>query len=256
MTDDKGPTRSIAITIAYDGTDFCGSQRQRNGRSVQGELERALEVVLKHPAPLLVAGRTDSGVHATGQCARFVTDNRVPTERVPAALNRVLDRAVRVVEAREVDESFHPRYSAQGRTYRYTIENGACASPLLRRYAGHISHKLNVAAMREAAQVFIGQHDFAAWQSAGSPAHTTVRTVKRLEIRRRREVLGSAVIEIEIEADAFLYQMVRNIVGALIKAGQGELQADEVRRLMAGRDRAQCPPPAPPQGLCLVQVSY
>jgi tRNA pseudouridine38-40 synthase len=255
MTNDKAQ-RYIALVIAYDGTDFCGSQRQQNGRSVQGELERALQVVLKHPAPVVLAGRTDSGVHATGQVARFVTDNRIPTDRVPLGLNRVLDQAVRVARAWDVDDGFHPRFSARSRLYRYTIDNSVIANPLLRRYAGHIMAKLDVAAMRAAAPVFIGTHDFAAWQSAGSPTATTVRTVKRLEIRWRRDVFGSSLIEIEVEADAFLYQMVRNLVGALIAVGRGELGNEDLQRLTAGRDRAKCPPPAPPQGLCLVQVTY
>ncbi|HVF11261.1 MAG TPA: tRNA pseudouridine(38-40) synthase TruA [Abditibacteriaceae bacterium] len=248
--------RYIACIVAYDGTEYAGFQRQQNGRSVQGELERALEVVLKHSAPIVMAGRTDRGVHATGQYCRFATTNPIPAERVPLALNRVLDQAVRVLSAREVSESFHPRYSARSRIYRYTIDNGPIINPLLRRVAGHVMQKLDVTAMREAAPVFLGEQDFKAWQSAGSPAGSTVRTVKRLTVQRRRAVFGSALIEIEIEADAFLYQMVRNIVGALIKVGEGRLTADGIKQLTAGRDRTQCPPPAPPQGLSLVQVKY
>jgi tRNA pseudouridine38-40 synthase len=258
--------RHIACIIAYDGTDFAGSQRQKNGRSVQGELEGALEQVLKHPAPIALAGRTDAGVHATGQCGRFATTNRIPAERVPMALNRVLDKSIKVLSAWEVDAEFHPRFSAIGRVYRYTIHNAPIANPLLSRIVGQVRDKLDVAAMRDAARHFIGRHDFKAWQSAGSPAASTVRTVRRLEVRSRHnqfgyeqfgpEQFGSSLIEIEIEADAFLYQMVRNIVGALIAAGHHELNGEEILRLTAGRDRTQCPPPAPPQGLCLVQVKY
>ncbi|MBV9865945.1 MAG: tRNA pseudouridine(38-40) synthase TruA [Abitibacteriaceae bacterium] len=248
--------RYIAFIVAYDGTDFCGSQRQSNGPSVQGELERALSVVLKHPAPVVLAGRTDSGVHATGQCGRFETENQIPAERVPLALNQVLDRAVRVLSAREVDGSFHPRFSAQSRRYRYLIDNAPIANPLLRQMAGHVRDALDVAAMQEATGAFIGQHDFAAWQSAGSPTSSTVRTVKKLEVRCRDDILGSSLVEVEIEADAFLYQMVRNIVGALLEVGQGKLKSENIQRLMAGRDRTKCPPPAPPQGLCLVEVKY
>jgi len=238
--------RYIACTVAYDGTDFCGSQRQKNGRSVQGELERALEAVLKQPMSVILAGRTDAGVHALGQCCRFATTNRIPAERVPNALNSVLDRAVRILDAREVDERFHPRFSAQSRTYRYWIENQVPNNPLLRHIAASVREKLDVAAMREASGALIGRHDFAAWQSAGSPTPTTVRTVKQIEVRRRRDVYGSSLIEVEIEADAFLYQMVRNIVGALIEAGRNKLTSEDMRRLTAGRDRTKCPPPAPP----------
>ena len=247
--------RFIACTIAYDGTSFCGSQRQNNGPSVQGEVERALEVVLKQPAPISMAGRTDSGVHALGQCIRFATTNPMPVERFPLALNRVLDKAVRVRDSREVDESFHPRFSAKSRVYRYWIDNAPVQNPLLRGIAGHNVKPLSVAAMQGATGEFIGEQDFAAWQSAGSPNGPTIRSVHRLEVRHSA-AFGSALLEIEIEANAFLYQMVRNIVGALIKVGQGELTAEKIRHLTAGRDRTQCPPPAPPQGLCLLEVKY
>lgn len=248
--------RYIAFIVAYDGSEFCGMQRQTNGRSVQGELERALEEVLKHRAPIVMAGRTDAGVHATGQVCRFETTNRIPAERVSLALNRVLDRAVKVLCAWDVDEQFHPRYSARARVYRYTIENAPIANPLLRNLAGQVREKLDVKAMNAAAKVFYGLHDCAAWQSAGSPARSTIKTITKLEVRGRRDVMRSNLIEIEIEADAFLYQMVRNIVGALIAVGRGDLTGEEIRRLTEGRDRTKCPPPAPPQGLCLVQVKY
>jgi tRNA pseudouridine38-40 synthase len=249
-------TRYIAFIVAYDGTRFCGFQRQTNGPSIQGELERVLQLVMKEPVSLVMAGRTDAGVHARGQCCRFTTTNAVPVERVPAALNRLLDKAVRVLSAREVDADFHPRYSAKSRVYRYLIDNAPMANPLTRHVAGHLRDELNVTAMQEAAHVFIGEHDFAAWQSAGSPSGSTVRMMKKLSVRRRHDVLGSDLIEIEIEANAFLYQMVRNIVGALIEVGRGRLTAEDIQRLTAGRDRTVCPPPAPPQGLCLVKVKY
>jgi tRNA pseudouridine38-40 synthase len=247
--------RSIACIVAYDGTLYRGSQRQSNGRSIQGELERALQIVLKHEAPIALAGRTDAGVHALGQCFRFATNNAIPAERVPLALNRVLERDVRVLSGREVHETFHPRFSAKARVYRYRIEDAAIANPLLRTIAGRVEAKLDVEPMRAAGKAFLGRHDFAAWQSAGSPAKSTVKTVKRLTMRRVR-AYESSLIEVTIEADAFLYQMVRNIVGALIVAGKGELTTKDISRLTLGLDRTQCPPPAPPPGLCLVQVKY
>jgi tRNA pseudouridine38-40 synthase len=249
-------TRFIACICAYDGGAWCGSQRQANGPSVQGEVERALESVLKHDAPAIFAGRTDAGVHATGQCFRFETNNKIPVERVPFALNSTLNKSVRVLSAREVEEEFHPRFSAKSRIYRYRIECAEVGNVLLRGICAHERSTLDLGAMREAARVFIGMHDFAAWQSAGSPTKTTVRTIKRLEICARENVFDSRILEIEIEADAFLYQMVRNIVGALIKAGQGVLGPREIEQLTLGRDRRKCPPPAPPQGLCLVEVKY
>jgi len=254
-SNEKPATRFIACTIAYDGTHFCGSQRQNNGRSVQGEVERALEEVLKHSAPISMAGRTDSGVHALGQCIRFATTNPMPVERFPLALNRVLDKAVRVRDSRVVDENFHPRFSAKSRVYRYWIDNALVPSPLLRGIAGHVIKPLDANVMGDAVGEFLGERDFAAWQSAGSPNGPTIRNVHRLDVRRS-EAFGTALLEIEIEANAFLYQMVRNIVGALIRVGMGVLTAEEIRHLTAGHDRTQCPPPAPPQGLCLLEVKY
>ena len=247
--------RFIALTIAYDGTQFCGSQRQKNGPSVQGEMEKALDVVLKVPTPVSLAGRTDAGVHATGQVARFVTSNAMPAEKFVPALNRVLQKSVRVVQSREVDESFHPRFSAKSRVYQYRIDNAPTPNPLLRTIAGHVAQPLNVDAMRDATSAFLGSQDFAAWQSAGSPNGPTIREVMRLEVREV-SAFGTKLLEIEIEANAFLYQMVRNIVGALIKVGQGDLTAENIRHLTVERDRTKCPPPAPPQGLCLVEVKY
>lgn len=185
----------------------------------------------------------------------FATENAIPAERVPLALNRVLDSSIRVRSAREVDENFHPRFSARSRVYRYRLENAAIANPLMRRMVGQVREPLNSAAMEQAAQRLLGSRDFAAWQSAGSPLGPTVRDVKKIDVRRRI-VFGSKIVEVEIEANAFLYQMVRNIVGALIEVGRGNLDADGIERLTEGKDRTKCPPPASPQGLCLTKVKY
>ena len=252
--------RRIAADVAYDGSALCGSQLQANGRTVQGDLEAALRAVLKHEARVSLAGRTDAGVHATGQVMSFATHNRIPAERVPHALNSKLTRDIRVLRASEVSKEFHPRFSARGRTYRYHIADGGSENPLLRNIAGRVREVLDVEAMRAASEALVGRMDFAAWQSAGSPAPTTVREVRRIEIARAASTWSAGqdgeLIVVEIEADAFLYQMVRNIVGALICAGRRELDQAALRRLTEGRDRTKCPPPAPPQGLSLVQVKY
>jgi tRNA pseudouridine38-40 synthase len=249
-----------AVTLAYDGAAFSGSQRQCNGRTVQGEVERALgQLGGNRPEeasfPVLLAGRTDAGVHALGQVARVSLPQGIPVERLARALNGVMDRAVRAREAREVSEEFHPRYDARSREYRYRIECAQVPNPLLRGIVGHLNASLDVAAMREVAPEFLGQRDFAAWQSAGSPTKSTVREIEKLLVRES-QAFGSQLIEIEIVANAFLYRMVRNIVGALMEAGQGRLTREDVRALTAGLERTACPPPAPPQGLCLMQVNY
>ena len=253
------PERNIAAVVAYDGTQLSGSQLQANGRTVQGDVEAALRVVLKHEARATLAGRTDAGVHATGQVLAFKTRNRIPAERVPLALNAKLKRDIRILRASEVSADFHPRFWATGRVYRYHIADGASENPLLRNIAGRVREALEVEAMRAASEALIGWQDFAAWQSAGSPSPTTVREVRRIDVYRAASTWALSereLIVVEIEADAFLYQMVRNIVGALVCAGRGELSRAQVQRLSEGRDRTQCPPPAPPMGLSLVQVKY
>ena len=247
--------RSIAAIVAYDGTNLCGSQRQSRDRTVQGDLESALHSVTKCETPVVLAGRTDAGVHATGQVFRFQTENRIPAERVSRALNTQLQSDIRVQRAWECAEDFHPRFDATGRVYRYSILDGTLDHPLLRQITGRVRDELDENLMGAASAAFVKRQDFAAWQSAGSPTKTTVREVRRLEVVRN-VIWGVATIDIEIEADAFLYQMVRNIVGALIEAGRGNLTAQNIAELSASCDRRNCPPPAPPSGLCLVQVKY
>ena len=247
--------RPIAFLVAYDGTDWCGSQRQTNGRSVQGELERAIEKVTGEFSPVTLAGRTDAGVHATGQCGRFETASAIPAEKFSLALNSQLERSIRVWKSWECEAEFHPRFSATSRVYRYSLIDSEIPNPLLLRVAGHIRDSLDVERMQNASAVFVGEHDFAAWQSAGSPNGSTVRRLTKLSVWRGAS-FGSKTIEIEIAANAFLYQMVRNIVGALVEVGRGKLETEDLQNLMAMRDRTKCPAPAPPQGLRLETILY
>lgn len=250
-------SRNIAFVVAYDGTNFSGSQRQTNARSVQGDLENAVRGVFGESVKMALSGRTDAGVHSIGQVGRFELGHSIPVERIPLALNRVLERDVRIIKAWESDENWHPRFSAKSRVYRYTIENAPIANPLLSRFVGCVREPLSLEAMRESSTRFIGERDFASWQSAGSPSGGgTVRNVLQLEVASRVGLFGIETLEIEIEANGFLYQMVRNIVGALIEAGKQKLNPSDIDALFAGRDRTKCPPPAPPQGLCLVEVKY
>ena len=256
-TEDQSPRRNVAFIVAYDGTDFSGSQRQSNARSVQSDLENAVRKVFGEDVNVAMSGRTDAGVHATGQVGRFTLSHSIPIERVHLALNRVLERDVRLTQTWQADENWHPRFSAKSRVYRYTIFNAPIANPLLMRFVGHVRDPLNVEAMRKSSTRFVGEHDFAAWQSAGSPSGGgTVRNLIQLEVAPGLSAFGLPTIEVEIEANGFLYQMVRNIVGALIEAGKNKLNARDIDALFAGRDRTKSPPPAPPQGLCLVRVKY
>jgi tRNA pseudouridine38-40 synthase len=238
--------------LEYDGTDFLGFQRQASGRTVQGEVEAALGRLGWTGRTIWGAGRTDAGVHASGQVIAF----EMEWGHGPAALERALnanlpeDAAARAVA--ECDSGFHPRYSARGRRYRYTFYNQPPRSPLARRYAWQVWPALDVAALEAASACLLGQHDFATFGTDPDEGTNTVRTVSRAAWA----AAPGGWLTFEIVAEAFLQRMVRCLVGALRQVGSGLLSPEAFASLLAARDRSQCPPPAPPQGLCLVEVLY
>lgn len=240
----------IRAVVAYDGTDYQGFQRQPNGPTVQEALERALTRVTGEPAKVLAAGRTDTGVHAEGQVIAFDTEWRHSLEDLQRALNAVLPPDVAIWEVAEASPGFHPRYDARSRHYRYTVYNHPVRSPLARRTSMHEPHRLNVEAMRAAAQRVVGEHDFAAfgWPPKGN---NTVRRVLRAEWSGEPPWLY-----FDIEANAFLYRMVRKLVGTMLLVGRGQMTVEEFVQVMVSRDRSKAGPAAPPQGLCLVEVKY
>lgn len=240
--------------VEYDGTDFLGFQRQAVGRTVQAELEVALNRIGWSGKAVLGAGRTDTGVHASGQVIAFDLVWRHGAADLLRALNANLpqDVAVKSVEACAPD--FHPRFSAQGRRYRYTIYNAPIRSPLLARYAWPVWFPaLNLEAMQAASGRLLGQHDFVAFGSDPEGGENTLRTVKLAEWSAPTP---GTLLYFDIQANAFLYRMVRSLVGALKGVGAGELTVEAFGTILASRDRSQCPPLAPPQGLCLVEVIY
>lgn len=240
------------MLVEYDGTDFAGFQKQAASRTVQGTLEEALYRLLGETVKVTGAGRTDAGVHALGQCANFRTRNPIPAERLPVALNRLLPRDVVVHEAREVKQAFDARRSARARIYRYVILNrpgGPGASATAGRFCHIEQRRLDVAQMRQAARHLVGRHDFRSFRTGGQG--NPVRTVRRITCRR-----AGKFVFITVEADAFLRQMVRIMVGLLLRVGRGEVAPGAVKRILAARDRAASGPPAPPNGLWLVSVRY
>ncbi len=243
--------RSLRLLVEYDGTDFAGFQRQANAPTIQGELERALAKCLQHEVSVAGAGRTDAGVHAIGQVCRVRTENRIPVDRLPLALNRLLPRTIVVRSAREAEAGWHPRYHATSRTYRYTIDNQTIPSALSRRFAYHLRAPLEVEAMQAAAQCLVGCHDFAAFQTSGSPMGSTVRELRQVAVVRHRHQ-----VTVTVEANAFLYQMVRTLVGTLMQIGRGQRSGATMLEVLQSRDREQAGPTAPPHGLCLVRVKY
>lgn len=239
------------LTIEYDGTDFHGWQVQPATRTVQGVLEQSLEHLLGHPVRVAAAGRTDAGVHASGQVVCFRTERSLTPQTVVRALNALTPPDLSVVGAELVPEDFDPRRSAQSRTYLYRIWNRHVASPFWRRFAWHVASPLIADLMAEAASSLVGEHDFSSFRAAGCDAAHAVRRVLRSRVEREGDL-----ISYEVEATAFLRHMVRNIVGTLVEIGAGRRPAGEIPALLAAKDRRLAAATAPAHGLCLVQVRY
>jgi len=254
------PTRTLKLTISYDGTRFFGWQRQAAGISIQGLLEDALARFEGAPVAVHGAGRTDAGVHALGQVASARMASAHPVDSVARGLNACLPPDVRVIDIQEVAADFHARFSARSKTYRYQLQTSAIASPFERAYVWHVPEALDVDAMQEAAHALVGTHDFAAFQSSGSDTKGTVRTITQSVIGERageswRDSTASALVY-EVSGDGFLRHMVRAIVGTLVEVGRGQRQAASTAALLAGGNRSQAGITAPPQGLFLVRVVY
>lgn len=242
--------RTFKLTLEYDGTDLVGWQRQASGVSVQGLLEDALRPINGGPVTVQGAGRTDAGVHALGQVCSFGLAASIEPATLARALNAVLPPDVRIANAELVPDDFHARFSSTGKIYHYRIANGPFVSPFMRRYAWHVMPVLDVLAMRAAAAVLCGEHDFAAFQGAGSDVHTTVRRIRRLTVD------GESPLVLEVEGDGFLRHMVRNIAGTLVEIGLGRRAPGEISGILASRDRARAGTTAPALGLFLVRVLY
>ncbi|MGI6129280.1 MAG: tRNA pseudouridine(38-40) synthase TruA [bacterium] len=243
--------RTVKLTLAYDGTDYAGFQVQPNASTVQGELEKALSMVLGETVRVMGAGRTDAGVHARGQVISFKTTASIPTDRLPPALNSVLPRSIAVWHAEEVPTDFHARFSATDKLYRYLIYLGQVPSPFIKNYSWHLPRELRINAMQQAAAKLVGRHDFSAFCAAGSDVKSKVRTVRRLGVTAQHDL-----VVVEAGAKGFLYKMVRSIVGTLVEVGRGALSPEEVQDILVTGDRTRVGPTAPPQGLILWQVAY
>ena len=242
-------TRLLAV-VEYDGTDYLGFQIQAQGRTIQGEIERALAAVTQQETRIIAAGRTDAGVHALGQVITFSRAWRHSIEELQRALNAVLPKDIAIRELRPVAEGFHPRFDAVSREYRYTILNQPLRSPLARRFAYHFPQSLDVAAMNEAAGILVGSHDFASFGRAPQ-GDNTVRQVYRAECTRQ-----GPFVYFDIVANAFLYRMVRRLVSTLLLVGTGELSLPEFKEILQAADGDRAVPLAPAHGLCLIKVNY
>jgi tRNA pseudouridine38-40 synthase len=244
--------RNIKLLIEYDGTNYQGWQVQPKGPTIQGALEEKLELLIGESIRLFGSGRTDSGVHALGQVAHFKTQSRMDIRAMQRALNSLLPPDIVIREVEEVEEGFHARKQSKSKVYEYRILNRKLRSVFHRGYVWHIPQKLNLTEMKKATQSLIGEHDFSAFRTVGSPTRTTVRRVIRAEWKRGRD----GFIRFEIEANGFLKQMVRSIIGTLVEIGKGKRKASDLRKVLNSGDRKEAGPTAPAQGLFLKEVKY
>lgn len=243
--------KRIKLTVAYDGTDYCGWQIQKNGITVEEVLNRALSRLTGEEITVVGASRTDAGVHARGNVAVFDTDTRIPAERIVYAVNALLPEDVVVVRSEEVPAGWHPRKCVSVKTYEYRILNKEFPDPVRRRDTYFVSFSLDIERMRRAAEYLKGEHDFKSFCSAQTAVETTVRTIYDLDIKKEGEI-----ITIRVRGNGFLYNMVRIIAGTLAGVGRGYFEPEDMERVLEAKDRTKAGVTAPPQGLTLVGIEY
>jgi tRNA pseudouridine38-40 synthase len=243
------PMRNFKLTLEYDGTDFHGWQKQPGVRTVQGVLEAAVVATLRQRVAVNGAGRTDAGVHATGQVSNFIVDTTWTTRGVGGAVASILPEDIRIRRVDEVDLGFHARFSATGRLYVYYLRTEPTA--VWRRYAHVVTYPLDMGAMRAAAGRLIGERDFAAFTPVRSTDVPTRCDLRELDIQEKDEVIAFA-----LRADHFLHHMVRVIVGTLIEVGRGRLPPEHMETILCKKDRNEAGPTVPPNGLFLTDVEY
>ena len=241
----------IKLTLSYDGTDFCGWQKQNNGYSVQTAIEDAIFSLTGEKVTVTASGRTDAGVHALGQVAHFDTNSTIPPEKFYKALNAFLPDSVKAVRSEKVADNFNANRTAKRKTYEYSFYFADTELPLKERYATRVYGKIDVNKMRSAAKIIEGEHDFKAFSATGSSIKTTVRTVYKIEITADGEDL-----KISVTGNGFLYHMVRIIAGTLLKVGKGELLDSDIITAFKTGERSLLAETLPAKGLCLVNVEY
>lgn len=245
------------LLIQYDGTDFHGWQVQENQRTVQGELERVLQLLADAPVHVSGSGRTDAGVHAEGQTANFRLHKPFEPERLRAAINGNLWKDVRVMNVEKADEDFHARFSAVGKTYVYRVINAPTISPFWSRYALHEGRPLNLGKMQETSRLFLGRHDWTAFASARADVETFVRTVTQLDVETIWDTrANAAIVQFTVSSDGFLRYMVRSIVGTLLAVGRGEIAPETVQTAIVTGERQLAGATAAAHGLTLYKVHY
>ncbi|MDD5120798.1 MAG: tRNA pseudouridine(38-40) synthase TruA [Candidatus Omnitrophica bacterium] len=249
---------NLKLEIEYDGTHYYGWQVQnaknttyRSNRTIQYILEKVLKRILQEDIKLIVAGRTDSGVHALSQVANFKTLTRIPLLRLRWAINCLLPEDIKVTGIKKVPLDFNSRFSAKSKIYRYTILNRKYSSALLASRVYFFHHPLNVSLMRKESKVLLGRHNFKAFQASEARLRNPIRRIKAIKVKKEKDLLY-----VDIEADSFLYNMVRNICGTLLEIGRGRFPEGSMRRILHSGNRKLAGPALPAKGLCLVKVKY
>ena len=249
-----GSLRTFKLTIAYDGTNYAGWQRQLGVDTIQARVEAAVAEIEGNHVTVHGAGRTDSGVHALGQVASFEIKHGITVSALRRALNAKLPEDIRVRDVETVSRLFHARFNARRKSYRYRINWATVPNPMEYRFAWHIGDALDLTVMRQAAVGLIGRHDFESFQTAttGAEVKTTIRTIFAIEIR----VNPDRIVTIDVVGDGFLRYMVRTIVGTLVEVGFGRREANDMPDVLLAKSRDLAGPTAPARGLCLVSVDY
>lgn len=228
-----------------------GWQKQPNKLNIQGEIERAIEIITEEQVNLTASGRTDAGVHAIGQVANFKTNSNLPIEKFAVAINSKLKKSIRIQKAEEVEERFHSRYNCRQKTYRYIINNGEQGSAIYRNLEYFVPIKLNIEEMKKAVKYFEGEHDFKGFKASGTSSKSSVRKIYKTAIIKQ----GDRII-IELTGNGFLYNMVRIIAGTLVEVGLGKIKSEEIIQIIESKDRTKAGKTLPPYALYLVKVEY
>jgi len=244
--------KNFKLVIEYDGTRFCGWQRQKDDLTVQDVIEKALFTMTKQKINLIGSGRTDAGVHALGQVANFKCDTRLTPSVFEKGLNSLLPEDIVIRSCEWADIEFHARFHVKSKAYRYYILNQPCSRAIGRQYMWHVRRPLDIQAMKKGSRYFVGIHDFKAFEGSGSPRAHTVRQVTTARISMEKD--GKIIFD--IESNGFLRFMVRNIVGTLVAIGMGKMVPEGIPEIIISRDRSKAGPTAPAQGLFLISVNY
>jgi tRNA pseudouridine38-40 synthase len=247
----NGSLKNLKIVIAYEGTSYAGFQLQKNGSTIQGELQKAIRQITGELVNIYGAGRTDAGVHASGQVINFKTHTIIPPQKLKKALNAVLPDDILIKSVSEVAADFHARFSAISKTYIYRIYNSEERPLFERNLVYYFRYSLNLEKMRQAISLILGEHDFKSFQASGSVVQNTVRNINYCSL----DSMGLE-LKLTINANGFLYHMVRNIVGTLILIGQDKMDLKQFQKIMLAKDRNLAGPTAPASGLCLEEVFY